>query len=142
MQLIERNRHVLPECKKGDVTVEGLEDLVAKAKGHLVSLRIRKFNGETLVIQVPSDRLTLSGIRRRLQRLHKTKERINWRYVWSHSCLELNNRYLLVHNMNFDLRNLGLKDKSELSFKKLIRRRTPFGPIKLRENEQGQYVVI
>lgn len=51
-------------------------------------------------------------------------------------------RYLLVSNMNFDLKALGIKDKSELRFKKLVRRRTKNGPIRLRESEREQYVIV
>jgi hypothetical protein len=37
--------------------------------------------------------------------------------------------------MNFDLKKIGIKDHSELTFKKLTRRRKRNGPIRLRENE-------
>ena len=44
--------------------------------------------------------------------------------------------------MNFDLKQLGLKDQSELKFKKLVRRRTRFGPVKLRDNEKDKYIIV
>ena len=44
--------------------------------------------------------------------------------------------------MNLDLRQIGLKDQSVLRFKKLVRRRNKSGPIKLRENEKEQYIIV
>ena len=62
--------------------------------------------------------------------------------MWSNYCLVFKDRYLLVTNMNFDLKQLGLKDQSELKFKKLVRRRTRFGPVKLRDNEKDKYIIV
>jgi len=44
--------------------------------------------------------------------------------------------------MNCDLKQIGLKDYSELTFKKLIRRRRKNGPIKLKENELDKYKLV
>ena len=47
-----------------------------------------------------------------------------------------NDKYMLASNMNFDLKLIGVKDQSEFTFKKLIRRRKKYGPIRLRENDR------
>ncbi len=100
-------------------------------------------DGESaLVIHLPSDKVTLSAIRSRMKLEYPKAERINWRYVWSAYCLAFNDKYLLVHNMNFDLKKIGIKNHSELTFKKLTRRRKKNGPICLRENELNKYVLV
>ena len=139
MKLIARNKQVLPDIGRG-TSLEEVEDALARERGTMLRLRVLKFNGEVIKVQVPEDRATLSGIRRRIERAQRRRdERINWRYIWNHYCLCLGDRYLLVNNMNLDLKKLGLRDNSELAFKKLIRRRTSHGPLKLRDS---RYLII
>lgn len=128
------------------MTVQELENILAKEKGgrkSLLNLMIHKMDGESaLTIQVPSNRVTLSSIRSRIYNSYHKTERINWRYVWSSYCLAFNNRYMLVNNMNLDLKQIGLKDYSELTFKKILRRRRKNGPIRLRDNEKDKFVIV
>jgi hypothetical protein len=49
---------------------------------------------------------------------------------------------MLVNNMNLDLKQIGLKDYSELTFKKILRRRRKNGPIRLRDNEKDKFVIV
>jgi hypothetical protein len=93
-------------------------------------------------IDIPINKVTLVGIRRRIEQQFKPEERINWKYIWSSYALTFDNRYLLINNMNLDLKHLGLKDQSVLRFKKLVRRRHKNGPIKLRENERDMYIIV
>ena len=54
-----------------------------------------------------------------------------------------NERYLLLSNMNFDLKSIGIKKNSELNFKKIIRRRNSRnGPVRLREHEKDKYIIV
>ena len=50
---------------------------------------------------------------------------------------------LLVHNMNLDLTKVGVKNHSELSFKKIVRRGdSRRGPVRLREDEKEKYLIV
>ena len=139
MKFIARNKQVLPDIGRG-TSLEEVEDALARERGTMLRLRVLKFNGEVIKVQVPEDKATLSGIRRRVETSQRRRdERINWRYIWSHYCLCLGHKFLLVNNMNLDLKKLGLHDNSELAFKKLIGRRTSHGPLKLRDS---RYVII
>ena len=96
-----------------------------------------------ITIAIPADRITLTGIRRRIEQTFNVHDRINWKYVWSSYTLMFDNRFLLVSNANKDLRSIGITDGAVLRFKKLNRRRKKGnGPIRLRENERDQYILV
>ncbi len=86
-------------------SVEHLENLLAHEKKQLIRLLISKFDSH-FFIDIPVDKLNLSSIRKRIK-LHYTKatdKKLNWKYVWSTYCLVFNDRYMLVSNMNLDLK--------------------------------------
>ena len=149
VQLYLENQGILKgviDKDPNEVSVQELENILARerhGRQGLISVRVHRMDGDSAVtIQLPQNKVTLSALRARLQDSYPKTEKINWRYIWSSYCLVFNDRYLLVNNMNFDLKKLGLKDHSELTFKKLIRRRRKDGPIRLRDNERDKYVLV
>ena len=89
--------------------MEQLENMVAKEKKSLIQLKINKLDGSHFLIELPQDRVTLSSIRKRIKlSFNKDDTKVNWKYVWSRYCLVFNNRYLLVSNMNLDLKRIGV----------------------------------
>jgi len=118
--------------------MEQLENMVAKEKKSLIQLKINKLDGSHFLIELPQDRVTLSSIRKRIKlSFNKDDTKVNWKYVWSRYCLVFNNRYLLVSNMNLDLKRIGVKNQCEMKFKKINRRGNSIrGPVRLKDNER------
>ncbi|CDW75749.1 UNKNOWN [Stylonychia lemnae] len=143
IQIIEKNQILLPDIKP-DITIEQLENILAVEQSkQIYTVVIQKMDGQSqIIVKIPADKLTLSNLRRRIEQQFGGKERINWKYVWGSNALVFDNRYLLVSNMNFDLKLIGMKDQSMLRFKGLVRRRNKNGPIRLRENERDQYIIV
>jgi hypothetical protein len=109
--LISDNQKILPGIDPS-TSMEHLENLVAHEKKQLIRLQINKFDSH-FFIDLPIDKVNLSSIRKRIK-LHYSKtatdQKLNWKYVWSTYCLVFKDRYLLVSNMNLDLKQIGIKD--------------------------------
>ena len=75
-------------------TNETIENMIAYEEGNLIQLSVVKFDESRTTIFIPANKITLRGIRRRIEQEISSdefkkyeKHFINWKYIWKNFAL-------------------------------------------------------